>query len=127
LTEEDYLQIALDAARKSFSEARDIGHVSDVLMCPRQKVFENLDDNKPLISDKKLANFTAGKAIHSVLQSFYTNNKRRFDREKWVEYNDIVGHVDIYDKRNNVPIEFKTYTGEYPRTKPLAYNEEQLK
>jgi hypothetical protein len=40
---------------------------------------------------------------------------------------DIVGHVDMYDKRKNVPIEFKTTTTESLLTKPNSYNEEQLR
>lgn len=119
--------MALDAAREDFSEKREIGHVSDVIMCPRQKVFETLDPNPPPISDEKLANYASGKAIHGILQSFYRKYKKRFEKEKWVEYMDIVGHIDEYDKRKNVPIEFKTTTAEQLLTKPNSYNEEQLR
>lgn len=119
--------MALDGARQEFSEKREIGHVSDVIMCPRQRVFSELDPNPPPISDEKLANFASGKAIHGVLQSFYRGYKKRFEREKWVEHMDIIGHVDLYDKRRNVPIEFKTTTAESLLTKPNSYNLEQLK
>jgi hypothetical protein len=119
--------MALDAARQEFSEKREVGHVSDVIMCPRQRVFTELDPNPPPITDEKLANFASGKAIHGVLQSFYRKYKKRFEKEKWVEHMDIVGHVDLYDKRKNVPIEFKTTTAEALLTKPNSYNEEQIK
>jgi CRISPR/Cas system-associated exonuclease Cas4 (RecB family) len=119
--------MALNTARKWFGEKREIGHVSDVIMCPRQKVFESIDESPTPINDKKLGYFTSGKAVHSVMQSLLRGNKKRFEAEKWVEYNDVIGHVDVWDKRKNVPIEFKTYRGEYELTKPMGYNLDQLK
>ncbi len=104
-----------------------MGHVSDCLMCGRLKVFENLDESPTPISDKKLGYFTSGKSIHSILQSLFRANRGRFECEKYVEYMGIEGHVDIWDKRKNIPIEFKTYRGSNLLNEPIGYNLTQLK
>ena len=35
----------------------------------------------------------------------------RFEVEKYVEYEGIEGSVDVYDKKKNEPLEFKTARG----------------
>ena len=35
------------------------------------------------------------------------SNPGRYEKEKYVEYNDIEGSIDIFDKKKNTPIEFK--------------------
>jgi hypothetical protein len=126
-----YLNIALTQAREWFGKPRELGHVSDITTCPRQKTFESLDPEPEEISFKKLGYFTSGKAVHSALQSLYRANRGRFECEKYLEHCGIVGTVDIYDKHRNIPIEFKTYrAGVWDSapilSKPMAYAQDQL-
>ena len=118
--------MAVSNAKKRFSEPRELGHVSDIVMCSRQRVFNELDKGDKPLSDKTLGFFTAGKAIHEIIQSLFMTNRMRFEKEKYVEYQGIEGHVDLWDKHKNVPLELKTYYGDYEPTKPKEYNKDQL-
>src|SRR5690348_143921 len=106
------------------SKPRDGWHVSDVTLCAMQKAFESIE-RKP-VTDKQLHYYTTGRAIHEAIQSLYFSNRTRFEKEKYVEYKGIEGHVDIYDKKDNVPIEFKTYRSD-SISKPMPFHETQLK
>jgi len=75
-------------------------------MCPRQRVFKEIDSLP--VTDKDLNIFSSGRAVHEAVQSLFNSNQRRFEKEKYVEYNDIEGSIDIFDKRRNTPVEFKT-------------------
>jgi hypothetical protein len=50
----------------------------------------------------------------------------RFEKEKYVEYDDIIGSIDIYDKKNGKPIEFKTLRAK-SIAEPKSFHMEQLK
>lgn len=124
LIEEDYVAMMREAMEKWYSKPRTGWHVSDIVMCPRQRVFKEID---PLpITDKDLNFFSSGRAIHEAVQSLFMSNPRRFEKEKYVEYNDIEGSIDIYDKKKNSPIEFKT-SRSANIDKPRGFQEEQLR
>jgi hypothetical protein len=50
----------------------------------------------------------------------------RFEKEKYVEYNGILGSIDVYDKKYAKPIEFKTLRAANI-TEPKSFHVEQLK
>jgi hypothetical protein len=54
------------------------------------------------------------------------SNPRRFEKEKYVEYNDIEGSIDIFDKKKNTPIKFKSLRSSNI-DKPKGFQEEQLR
>ena len=123
-TGEHYIAMIREAMEEWYSKPRAGQHVSDVTMCPRQRVFKEIDP-VPL-TDKDLNVFSSGKAVHEAVQWLFLNNQRRFEKEKYVEYENIEGSVDIYDKKKNVPIEFKTVRS--PNIdKPRSFQVEQLK
>lgn len=39
------------------------------------------------------------KTIHEAVQLLFMSNIGRFEKEKYVEYSDIIGSVDIYDHK----------------------------
>jgi hypothetical protein len=53
-------------------------------------------------------------------------DRRTFEREKHLEFKDIQGSVDIYDRRRNIPLEFKTSRASDIK-EPKIWNVEQLK
>jgi hypothetical protein len=55
----------------------------------------------------------------------YKSIPEAFEREKYLEYQDIHGSVDIYNRRRNVPIEFKTSRTDI--NEPKSFHIEQLK
>jgi hypothetical protein len=57
--------------------------VTDIVMCPRQRVFKEIDSLP--VTDKDLNIFSSGRAVHEAVQSLFNSNQRRFEKEKYVE------------------------------------------
>jgi len=100
------LQELYDALYEQYNQVREGIHVSDITLCPREACFRRLDP-KPL-TNTDLNFFTSGKAIHEALQSLIRKDPDRFELEKEVKMGDIVGHIDIFDKKYHIPIEAKS-------------------
>ena len=95
-----------EAMEEWYSKPREGSHVTDVVMCPRQKVYRQID--RLPIDVKAVSIYSVGKAMHEAIQLLFLSDKRTFEREKYIEFEDIQGSVDIYDRRRNIPLEFKT-------------------
>lgn len=107
-----------------YSKPRNGWHVTDIALCPRQRVFKQID---PLpITNKELNKYSSGKGIHEAVQRLFMSSPGRFEKEKYVEHNDIVGSIDIFDKKRNSPLEFKTLRSS-KIDKPKRFQEEQLR
>jgi CRISPR/Cas system-associated exonuclease Cas4 (RecB family) len=119
-----YIARTIDAMEEWHSKPRDGYHVSDVCLCPRLNVFRKID-RRP-INAKTVSIYSAGKAIHEAIQWLFLSDKRTFEREKYVEFEDIQGSVDIYDRRRNIPLEFKT-TRASDIKEPKSFHVDQLK
>lgn len=119
-----YIVRMQEAMEEWFSKPRAGSHVTDVVMCPRQRVYREID--RLPIDAKTVSIYSAGKAIHEAVQLLFLSDKRTFEREKYVEYEDIQGSVDIYDRRRNIPLEFKTTRASDIR-EPKSFHVEQLK
>src|SRR5687767_7612935 len=104
--DEDYLTILLQTMKKWYSTPREGSHVSDTILCPRQRIFKILYPTP--VTAKELNMYSSGRAIHEAIQILFMSNRGRFEKEKYVEYCNIIGSVDIYDQKKNIPIEFKT-------------------
>lgn len=121
---EYYIDRAKDAMEQWHSKPRDGYHVSDVCLCPRLNVFRKFD-RRP-IDAKTVSIYSAGKATHEAVQLLYRSDKRTFEIEKYVEHEDIQGSIDIYDRRRNTPLEFKT-TRASEIKEPKSFHVEQLR
>jgi hypothetical protein len=121
---EYYIHRMQEAMEEWYSKKRGESHVSDALLCPRQKVFREID--RLPIDAKSVSIYSAGKAMHEAIQLLFLSDKRTFEREKYIEYDDILGSVDIYDRRRNIPLEFKT-TRSSDIKEPKSFHVEQLK
>lgn len=145
------------ALYETYQDNRTGIHVSDIVLCPRKRVFRELEP-KP-ITNIELNFFTSGKAIHAALQDLAKHNGSyeieqeiylRDDRTSVLglthlmqeiheetkgefmsahnldENNCISGHIDIYDRANNVPIEAKSMR-KASVDKPKPHHVQQLK
>jgi CRISPR/Cas system-associated exonuclease Cas4 (RecB family) len=121
---EHYIALMQEAMEERFGKRREGYHVSDVVMCCRQRVYREIDPVP--ISAKTVSIFSAGKAIHGAVQWLFLFDKRTFEREKHLEFKDIQGSVDIYDRRRNIPLEFKTSRASDVR-EPKSFHVDQLK
>ena len=121
---EYYVARTIDAMEEWHSKPREGYHVTDVCYCPRQKVFREID-RRP-IGAKTVSIYSAGRAIHEAIQLLFLSDKRTFEREKYVEYQDIQGSIDIYDRKHNIPLEFKSARSSDIK-EPKSFQVEQLK
>jgi len=117
------LEELMTALTEEYNKPRDGIHVSDITLCPRESCFRILDP-KP-ITNTQLNFFTSGKAIHEALQSLIRKDPDRFELEKEVKLGDIVGHIDIFDKKYHIPIEAKSARIK-TMTEPKAHYLKQL-
>ena len=121
---EEYIARMQAGMEAILSKPRKGTHVTDLVLCSRLRVFREID---PLpIDAKTLSIFTAGTAIHGASQSLYLRDRKRFEREKHLEFQGTSGNVDIYDKIRNIPLEFKT-TRASNILKPKPWHVQQLK
>jgi CRISPR/Cas system-associated exonuclease Cas4 (RecB family) len=123
-TEVDYIGRMRETMEEWYSRPRTGWHVTDIVLCPRQRVFKQIDPMP--ITDKELNMYSSGRAVHEAVQWLFMSDPRRYEKEKYVEYNDIEGSIDIFDKKRNTPIEFKTLRSSNI-DKPKAFQEEQLR
>jgi hypothetical protein len=121
---EDYIGLMREAMDEWYSKPRQGQHVSDITLCPRQKVFREIDPVPT--TDKELNIYSSGRAVHEAVQFLFRRMRNRFEIEKYVEHENIEGSVDIYDKKRNVPIEFKTVRSGHI-DQPRSFQVEQLK
>jgi hypothetical protein len=120
----DYIGLMKEVMEEWYSKPRQGHHVSDVTLCPRQKVFREIDPVQ--ITDNELNMYSPGRAIHEAVQFLFRSMRNRFEIEKYVEHENIEGSVDIYDRKKNVPIEFKTVRSDHV-DQPRSFQVEQLK
>jgi hypothetical protein len=103
--EGDYIAMMKETMEHWYSKPRNGWHVTDIALCPRQRVFKVID---PLpLTDKELNMYSSGKAIHEAVQWLFTSDPKRYEKEKYVEYNDIEGSIDIFDKKRSHPLNLK--------------------
>jgi len=122
----DYLSLLRAVLKDWYSKPREGWHVTDVVMCPRQRVFKQIDPIPPSPTDREINMFSSGKSTHEAIQKLFMSNRMRFEVEKYVEHAGIQGSIDIYDKKKNEPIEFKTVRGATIR-EPKSFHVEQLR
>jgi CRISPR/Cas system-associated exonuclease Cas4 (RecB family) len=121
---EEYLSRMKVAAEEIVSKPREGIHVTDLVLCSRLGVFRAID---PLpISAKTVGILTTGMAVHGVTQWLFLSDRKRFEREKHLEFRGIRGSVDILDKIRNIPLEFKT-TRASNILEPKPWHVQQLK
>lgn len=121
----DYLGMRLKYYSWMIQKPRVIGHVSDLIMCLRERVFRELDPRKPTKTQMML--YSSGGAIHSKIQGLQGYDPAAYETEYKVFYKGLSGSVDCYDKVDNVPMEYKTPRKNGPLREPQSYNVEQLK
>lgn len=105
------------------TEFRSGIHVSDLTLCPRKSILRKIHPTPTTM--KELNFYTSGKAIHAAIQTL-AQNQSKFEIEKKVEFGNILGHIDLYDSENNIPIECKS-TRVKTVTEPKGFHIDQLK
>jgi len=91
----DYLSLLRAVLKDWYSKPREGWHVTDVVMCPRQRVFKQIDPIPPSPTDREINMFSSGKSTHEAIQKLFMSNRMRFEVEKYVEHAGIQGSIDI--------------------------------
>lgn len=116
-----------DALDQLYNDKREGIHVSDLVLCPRKTLFRRLNPAKT--TPTELNFFTLGKSLHQAAQDLTKVHGEQFaqEQEVWMDEqgktwyggddtgiedafpkdSSVVAHIDIYDKKNNVPVEMK--------------------
>lgn len=123
---ESFLANLREGVKKKYSRKREGIHISDLTGCPRKVVFNDM--NKLDLTNNDLNFFTSGSAIGAALESAAEEDKERYTTEQFCHIGHFInGHIDIYDKIDNMPIEFKTYRGRTTDKLPKVHQVDQLK
>jgi len=125
---------------KRYDRRRAGVHVSTLSMCPRQDVFKERDH--PPLTSRELNFFTSGAASGAAIQSladdenngYYNRYNKNNNTEKkyFAEYltnigGFIQGHIDLWHKPTNTPIEIKTSRVTKEEKLPKSFHVDQLK
>lgn len=125
-----YLDLLLKSLYEKFNSDRPGLHVSDLTLCPRKSVWRKLEPE--LCTTRELNFYSSGRAIHDAIQTLANHDKikeshvQRFAIEREVEFEGIVGHIDLVDTANNIPIECKSARVK-TMDSPKSHYVEQLK
>lgn len=112
------------ALEKKYSEDRgEHVHVSDISLCPREAVWRRLEPQK--LDSTQLGFFTSGAAIGIAIQALATSYPH-YKAEHEVIFEGLQAHVDLYDSKNNIPIECKSFNGS-DMAEPKPHYVSQLK
>jgi CRISPR/Cas system-associated exonuclease Cas4 (RecB family) len=121
---ENYIELLKEAHREITSGGESLS-VKDLTFCHRKKVFSIID---PIpLSDQELYNYISGQAAHDVIERLFLRFPDRFRFEKQVQYKNITGRIDIYDKLLNNVIDVKESKSQNILLKPFKFHELQVK
>jgi hypothetical protein len=82
-------------------------HVTDITSCPRKQAYRTFDTD--YIPDEAATQYMmTGKAMHAVVQDIAPHvDRQKYDIEKEINHDGLLGHIDMFNKELNMPIEMK--------------------
>jgi CRISPR/Cas system-associated exonuclease Cas4 (RecB family) len=121
---EDYVAILKEAREQLMSKDATIS-IMDLTLCPRKKVFSIIDPVP--MTDEELYYYVSGQADHEIIQRHFMLYPNRFRSEVEVQYEQVRGRIDIYDKMLNNIIDIKTSKSQKILLRPFKFHEKQVK
>jgi hypothetical protein len=121
---EDYIGILKEAHEQLRSRGDSIA-VRDLTLCPRKKVFSKIDPVR--MTDEELYDYVSGQAAHDVIERLFMIYPERFRSEKEIQYGNVKGKIDIYDRLANNILDVKTSKSQKILLKPFKFHEEQIR
>lgn len=106
---DDYLAV-LKEAHQQLSTNKKVS-VKDLILCQRKKVFSIM--NPLAIPDEDLCRYVTGEAAHDVIIRYFMTHPDRFRSQMQIQYENVVGRIDVYDKLFQTVIEIKTSNSIY--------------
>lgn len=106
-----------EGLRKVYGSLRDDGyiHISDINLCSRRSLYRLQYPEMEPIDDRQVSIFARGESLHNIIKSLIaegliSEDDFEFEREIKLFDGKVMAHIDIYDKKNNIPYELKTAT-----------------
>jgi hypothetical protein len=79
------------------------------------------------MTDEELYDYVCGQAAHDVIERLFMIYPERFRSEKEIQYANVKGKIDIYDRFANIIVDIKTSKSQKILLKPFKFHEEQLR
>jgi hypothetical protein len=121
---ENYMELLKEAQEQLTSRDLSVS-IKDLTLCPRKKVFTVIDPVP--IPEHELYDYISGQAGHDVIERLFRMYPARFRCEMSVQYKNIKGRIDVYDKFLNNILDIKESKSQKILLKPFKFHEEQVK
>jgi CRISPR/Cas system-associated exonuclease Cas4 (RecB family) len=121
----DYISFVKKSRQQLMSRENGVS-VKDLTFCPRRAVFSKVDP-VPMMTDEEYYFYVSGQADHEVIQRHFMLYPERFRAELEVQYKQVRGRIDIYDKILNNVIDIKTSKSQKILLKPFKFHEKQVR
>jgi hypothetical protein len=119
---EDYLAI-LKHGYQLISTKEKVS-VTRLCLCQRQWIFDLIFP--VTISDEELCRYIMGEAAHDVFARLFMMFPDRFKCQMQIQYENVTGRIDVYDKLFQTVMEMKTNNSAY-MLKPNKWDVQQLR
>ncbi|MGB8937210.1 MAG: hypothetical protein WCC17_19140 [Candidatus Nitrosopolaris sp.] len=103
---DDYLAVMKEAWHQQKSNRKV--SVKPLILCPRREIFSVT--NPLTIPDEELCRYVLGEA---AVRLFMITQPYRFRSQMYIQYENVVGRIDVYDKLFRIVIEIKTSNSTY--------------
>jgi CRISPR/Cas system-associated exonuclease Cas4 (RecB family) len=120
---ENYVDVLKEAIEELALKCKTTS-VTDLTKCHRQKVFSIIDPVPK--TEEELYNIILGEAAHHVVERLFEVLASRFRSEIILQYQDIKGKIDVFDKLYDTVIELKI-SKSLEMSRPFKFHEEQIK
>jgi hypothetical protein len=120
---ENYVDVLKEAVEELALECKTTS-VTDLTKCHRQKVFSIIDPVPK--TEEELYNIISGEAAHSVVERLFEVLADRFRCEVILQYKNVKGKIDVFDKLYDTIIELKI-SKSLEISRPFKFHEEQIK
>jgi CRISPR/Cas system-associated exonuclease Cas4 (RecB family) len=121
---ENYIELLKEAQEQLTSRDLSVS-IKDLTLCPRKKVFAIIDPVP--MPEHELYDYISGQAGHDVIERLFRMYPARFRCEMSIQYKNIKGRIDVYDKFLNNILDIKESKSQKILLKPFKFHEEQVK
>jgi hypothetical protein len=120
---EDYITLMKEAREQMKSKSRTVS-VKDLTFCQRQNVFKIIEPIR--MTDEELYSFVSGQAAHDGIGRLFMMFPNKFKLEMQIQYENVKGKIDVYDKLLHTVIDVKT-TNSNIMLRPKTWDEQRIK
>jgi hypothetical protein len=114
-----------DARQQLLLGTGDTVSIKELTLCHRKKMFSAIDPVS--VTNEELYDYIVGLANHEIIQRHFMLHPERFRSEVKIQYKNVKGTIDIYDKVLNAVLDVKTSRSHRVLLKPFRFHLEQCR